>query len=101
VLLLLQSDYARAEEMLRRAVAIREGAAAPDPIELGRSLHYLGTSQAAQQRLGEAEATLKRSVAVLEAQVGRDDPTLLESRRTYEQVLHARPPVPASPAPDF
>jgi hypothetical protein len=93
----------RAESLFRRAVAIHEGRQTPDPAELGRSLSHLGAAYAAQRKLSDAALTLRRSLDLLEPHLGDQDPSVLETRKTYDWVMRAEQPAkpPASPALDL
>jgi tetratricopeptide (TPR) repeat protein len=88
-LLVEEADYAQAEPLLRRAVAIHEANDARDAVGLGRSLSNLGHLYASQQRLDEAQAALRRSLELLEPRLAASDPFLLETQREHDLVERA------------
>lgn len=61
--------FDRAEEVLSRALTLRESARAK-PVEVAHNLARIGLMQRAQGRLDEAEVILKRCVAVADAELG-------------------------------
>ena len=65
---------------------------------LGRSLSTLGRLYAGQEKLDDAQATLHRSLDLLEPALGEADPLVLETRREYDLVVRAqrlRAPAPS------
>jgi hypothetical protein len=57
---------------------------------MGRSLSTLGQLYAGQERLDDAQATLSRSLELLEPALGEADPLVLETRREYDLVVRAQ-----------
>lgn len=69
-LALLLKGSARAEALLREALAAQEKTLGPLHPEVGTTLNNLGSELFAQGKLGEAEAVQRRSLRVLETALG-------------------------------
>jgi hypothetical protein len=67
-----------------------EAALGTDDSDYGLFLRDLGQVYAAQNKLTQAEDAYGRSLSILEKKLGAQDPTVLETRKSYEQVLRAR-----------
>jgi len=89
-LLLQRGDLQGARPLLERAVAIHERGATSN-VEAGASLSYLGRVQAALGDTAAARASLARSLALLEPELGKLDPLTLATRAALENA-RARPP---------
>ena len=83
-----QAEYAEAESVARRAIAIHERGAT-EPVELGRSLGQLGQAQAGQNKLAEAESSLRRSLEIMERELDASHPVLASTRESYDRVRSA------------
>jgi eukaryotic-like serine/threonine-protein kinase len=75
-----------AEPLLRRALGLVDGGQPEDGGRLARVLHCLGVAQWYSGRFGEAEATIRRSLAAAE-QFSQRFPTDSESRETQAHTL--------------
>lgn len=69
-LALLLKGSARAEALLREALAAQEKTLGPNHPEVGTTLNNLGSELFAQGKLAEAEAVQRRSLRVLETALG-------------------------------
>ncbi|MCC9000405.1 MAG: tetratricopeptide repeat protein, partial [Candidatus Contendobacter sp.] len=69
-----QGRYQEAEELYRRALAIREQALGPDHPGTAASLNNLAVVLNAQGRLADAEALHRRALAIMEKALGPNHP---------------------------
>jgi tetratricopeptide (TPR) repeat protein len=67
-----EGRYAEAEQLLKRAAAIREKTLGPDDPDLAESLNYLAAVYQAQGRYAKAEPLYKRALAINEKALGPD-----------------------------
>jgi tetratricopeptide (TPR) repeat protein len=67
-------NYAEAEPLFQRALALREKLLGPDDPNVATSLNNLAALYQVQGRYAEAETLLKRSLAIDETALGPDDP---------------------------
>ncbi len=82
--------FPAAEEQYERAKPLLEAALGTGDRDYGFFLRDLGQVYAAQNKLMQAESAYGRSLSILEIQLGAQDPTVLETRRSYEQIVRAR-----------
>jgi tetratricopeptide (TPR) repeat protein len=71
-----QGEFARAEPVLRRSLALFEKTAGPDSIEAGEAANNLAMVYRKNGELAQAEAQLERALPLMENHLGRDSPTL-------------------------
>ena len=71
-----QGDYAQAEPLLKRSLAIGEKALGPEHPDVARILHGLAMLCIAQGKHAEAEPLLKRSLAIREKTLGLEHPVV-------------------------
>jgi CHAT domain-containing protein len=69
-----QGQYAQAEPLHKRALAIREKSLGPDHSNVAFSLNNLAVLYQAQGQYAQAEPLYKRSLAILERSFGTDHP---------------------------
>ena len=67
-------DYARAEEVIRRARNIRSKVLSPDDLRISEADSDLGALYYYQQKYSEAEALYRKALEVLVRVVGKSDP---------------------------
>ena len=72
VLLKTKGDYAGAEPLYRRALAIRERALGPDHPDTAKSLNDVANVLEETGRYGEAESLYRRALAIREQALGPD-----------------------------
>ncbi len=72
-------EYAQAEPLFVRALAIRERALGPDHLDVATSLNELAVLYEHQGRYAEAEPLYLGAIAIREKALGPDDPDLAES----------------------
>ena len=85
-----RNAFSAAEEQYVRAQPLLEAALGSGDFDYGFFLRDLGQVYAAQNKLVMAEDAYGRSLSILEAQLGAQDPMVIETRKSYEQVLRAR-----------
>jgi tetratricopeptide (TPR) repeat protein len=68
-------QYAVAEPLYKRSLAIREKTLGQDHAEVATVLNNLGELYRAEERYAEAEPLLKRSIAIRNKTLGPDDPS--------------------------
>jgi tetratricopeptide (TPR) repeat protein len=71
-----KADYAEAEDLKRRALALDERSYGPDHPYVARDLNNLGYLLRKTNRLAEAEPLTRRALAIFENTFGPDDPNL-------------------------
>ena len=72
----LQGDYARAEELLQRALAIREAASDENKANVAKIYNSQAEMYRAQGQYAKAEALYLKAIAIVEQSVGANDPFL-------------------------
>ena len=72
----LQGDYARAEELLQRALAIREAASDENKANVAKIYNSQAEMYRAQGQYAKAEALYLKAIAIVEQSVGTNDPFL-------------------------
>jgi len=78
----LAGDYAKAEPLLRRALAIREQALSPDRVGIAQSLHSLTRLLEVKGDRAVAEPLSRRALAIREQELGPEPP---RCRGKFEQ----------------
>jgi len=71
-----QGNYAEAEPLHKRALAIREEALGPDHTDVAASLSNLAGVYHGEARYAEAEPLYNRALAIFEKSLGPDDPEI-------------------------
>jgi hypothetical protein len=79
--------HARAEPLMRRALAIDEASLGHDHPNVAIRLNNLATLLQATNRLGEAEPLMRRALAIDEASLGRDHPSVARDLNNLAQLL--------------
>ena len=72
----LQGDYARAEELLQRTLAIREAASDENKANVAKIYNSQAEMYRAQGQYAKAEALYLKAIAIVEQSVGANDPFL-------------------------
>jgi len=72
----LQGDYARAEELLQRALAIREAASDENKANVAKIYNSQAEMYRVQGQYAKAEALYLKAIAIVEQSVGANDPFL-------------------------
>ena len=85
-----QNSFPAAEAQFERAKPLLEASLGANDSEYGLFLRDLGQVYAAQNKLTQAEDAYGRSLSILEEKLGAQDPTVVETRKSYEQILRAR-----------
>ena len=85
-----QGQYAQAEPLYKRALAIREKALGPDHPDVATSLNNLAALYRAQGQYAQAEPLFKRSLAIREKALGPDHPDVATSLNNLAK-LYSRP----------
>ena len=67
-------DYAAAEPLLKRSLAIRKKILGPDHPDVAKTMNNLATLRIAQRKYDEAEPLLRGSLEINEKVLGRDHP---------------------------
>jgi hypothetical protein len=83
----LKSDYAEAEPLMRRALAIDEASYGADHPDVAVDLNNLAQLLQDTNRLAEAEPLMRRALAIFEASLGADHPNSLTVRGNLEALL--------------
>src|SRR5262245_27568186 len=81
-----RGDYAKAEEMLTRALAIKERIFGGDNVDVAMTINNLAVSRSAQGDDEKAAELYARALAVLETELGADHPTVVTCRENYEDL---------------
>jgi hypothetical protein len=89
VLLLAKALHARAEPLMRRALAIGEARLGNDHPTVAIRLNNLAALLQATNRLGEAEPLMRRALAINEASLGKDDPNVATDLNNLGGLLRA------------
>ena len=75
----LLGEYAKAEALYKRTLAIREKAAGAESIDLAATLHNLGLLYFDQKKLDQAEPILERALAIRKKALKPDHPDVASS----------------------
>ncbi|WP_420455615.1 FxSxx-COOH system tetratricopeptide repeat protein [Rubrivirga sp.] len=86
----LQADYADAQALFERALALDEAALGPDHPNVAAALSNLGGVLRASGDLKGAEAAYRRALAIAEAAYGPDHPDVATTLNNLGLVLRAR-----------
>jgi tetratricopeptide (TPR) repeat protein len=89
VLLDHKGEFARAEPLKRRALAVNEASLGKDHPEVAIDLNNLAALLQETNRLGEAEPLMHRALAIDEASLGKDHPTVAIRLNNLAQLLQA------------
>ena len=81
---------AEAEPLIKRALAIKEGAFGQDDYRVAESLNFLAKLYKIQGRYDEAEPLLKRALAIKEREFGTEHPRVAKSLDTLSQLYWAQ-----------
>ncbi len=92
-------DDAGAEDLYRRALAIREVTHAPDHMSVVVTLEQLGDTCAARGKVAEAITLLERALPVREKALGADHATVLGLRARMAELAIKASMVTSAPAP--
>jgi len=84
-----KGEFARAEPLMRRALAINEASFGADHPNVARDLNNLAVLLQATNRLGEAEPLMRRALGIEEASVGNDHPDVATALNNLAQLLRA------------
>ena len=84
-----RGDYAAAEQLFLRALAIKEKALGPDHPGVAMALNNLGELYYAQGRYDEPEPLLRRGLAIDEAVLGSDHPETKGLRENLTALLRS------------
>ena len=82
-----QGNYAEAEPLLHRALAIQEKALGPEHPDVATSLHHLALLYRDQGAYAGAEPLYKRALAITERALGPDHPKLATTLESYAGLL--------------
>jgi tetratricopeptide (TPR) repeat protein len=85
-----QRQHPAAESYYERARPMLEADLGSTASEYGLFLRDLGRVYAHQEKLLEAEDSLAGALEILERKLGPQDPTVIETRRAYEEIVAAR-----------
>ena len=85
-----QGQYAEAEPLFRRALAIREQALGPDHPDTATSLNNLADLYDSQGRYAEAEPLYRRALAIREQALGPDHPDTATSLNNLARLYEPR-----------
>ncbi len=80
-------NYAEAQPLFKRALAIRESALGPDHPDVAASLNNLASLYYAQGDYAEAEQLYERSLAIVESALGPDHPDVATVLENYSELL--------------
>ena len=84
-----KADYAEAEPLYRRALAIDEQSYGPDHPNVASDLNNLAQLLQATNRLAEAEPLMRRALAIDEKSYGPDHPNVAIRLNNLAQLLQA------------
>ncbi len=84
-------NYAEAEPLHKRSLAIREKALGPDHPDVAQSLNNLGGLYKVQGKYAEAEPLYQRALAIREKALGSEHPELATSLENYAALLRETP----------
>ncbi len=91
-----KSDYAKAEPLNLRALAIREKTLGPDHPDVAKTLNNLAWIYGVREDYAKAESFYRRSLAIQENALGKNHPdvasTLNDLPRSYEDMYAAAVP---------
>jgi serine/threonine-protein kinase len=82
-----RGDFAAAESVLTRSLAMSRSLEAPHQIDVAQTLSWLGTVYRMLQRYGEAERYFRESIAIKERELGADHRDLSPQVNALGQVL--------------
>ena len=85
-----KGDYAAAESLYRRSLAIKEKALGPDHPSFAASLDSLAILFGNKGDYAAAEPLFQRSLAIKEKALGPDHPKVARSRRNLARLLEAK-----------
>jgi tetratricopeptide (TPR) repeat protein len=80
-------QYAQAEPVIQRSLAIREKALGSEHPDVARSLKNLAAIRLRQKDHAEAEALYRRALIILEKSLGLKHPELVASLEDYASLL--------------
>ena len=83
-------DYAGAEPLYRRALAINEKALGPDHLDVARSLNNLAGLLKAKGNYAAAEPLYRRALAIAEKALGPDHPNVATVSITWLSCLRQK-----------
>jgi len=83
-------DYAAAEPLYRRALAIDEKALGPDHLDVAIDLNNLASSLQDQKNYAGAEPLYKRALAIKEKALRQDDPSVATGLNNLAELLRAK-----------
>ena len=85
-----RGDYADAEQLYKRSLAVDEKAFGPDHEETANSLNELAQTYRAQRKFAFAEPLYERALAIREKAAGPDHPQVALTLESLAQVYHAQ-----------
>jgi tetratricopeptide (TPR) repeat protein len=86
----VQGQYADAEPLYKRSLAIREKALGSDHLDVAQSLNNLAELYQAQGRYADAELLHKRALAIREKALGPDHPDVAVSLNNLAELYQAQ-----------
>jgi tetratricopeptide (TPR) repeat protein len=81
-----RGDYTKTEEALMRALAIKEKIFGRDNVDVAMTLNNLAVSRDAQGDDDMAAELYARALAIFEAELGPDHPTVVICRENHEDL---------------
>ncbi len=84
-----KAEFARAEPLMRRALAITEASLGADHPNVARDLNNLAQLLKATNRLAEAEPLMRRALAITEASLGADHSNVATGLNNLAMLLQA------------
>jgi tetratricopeptide (TPR) repeat protein len=88
IILRFRAQWAEAEPLMRRALAIDESSYGPDHPEVATDLNNLAQLLKATNRLAEAEPLMRRALAIDEKSYGPDHPEVAPRLNNLARLLH-------------
>jgi tetratricopeptide (TPR) repeat protein len=85
-----RGDYAHAEQLYKRSLAVDEKAFGPDHEEIANSLNNLAQTYRAQRKFSFAQPLYERALEIRERAVGPDHPEVALTLDNLAQVYHAQ-----------
>jgi Tfp pilus assembly protein PilF len=83
-------DAARAQDLLRRALSVKEKAFGPDHVQVAVTAFNLGLAERVLGDRAAAVASLQRALAIYERQQGAEHPATRQARAALAAVESAR-----------
>ena len=80
-------QYADAEPLYKRSLAIREKALGPEHPDVATSLNNLADIHKARGRYAQTEPLYKRALSILEKALGQEHPNVATSLESYAVLL--------------